>query len=397
MLKAIVNTKLVMRDGIIWDGALLYDGDTIVDVGWRRDVVIPEGTEIIDAEGLYTAPGLVDLHNHGCPKWLFAEEPIECAKYFLLHGVTTVLPTFYHAISKEEMIKAAARIRALSTTGVGKVMKAGLYMEGPFMSLMGSFQNQIKWSGDILEEDYVDLIAAFGDMVRVWAIDPDRVGIESFMAYAREHTPEAVFAHGHSRSTFEAIEALKPYGVRLRTHITDAGQCKGRAQGTPGAGGDQFALYDPDIYAELICDETGIHVPPGLIKTIVRTKGVERICLISDHMTAGGDGTVKYKNNEELGVWYGSDLNYDDQGKLAGSMMTLDNGVRNMMTHTGYGLCHAIRMATFNPAEAVGIAHKVGSLAKGKTANFILIDDMVHVKKVFLEGDLAVENGNILL
>ena len=67
MLTAIVNTKLVMRDGIIWDGALLYDGDTIVDVGWRRDVVIPEDAEIIDAEGLYTAPGLVDLHNHGCP------------------------------------------------------------------------------------------------------------------------------------------------------------------------------------------------------------------------------------------------------------------------------------------------------------------------------------------
>ena len=185
--------------------------------------------------------------------------------------------------------------------------------------------------------------------------------------------------------------------MRLRTHITDAGQAKGRAQGTPGAGGDQFALYDPDIYAELICDETGIHVPPGLIKLIVRTKGVERICLVSDHMTAGGDGTVKYKNNEELGVWYGSDLNYDDQGKLAGSMMTLDNGVRNMMTHTGYGLCHAIRMATYNPAEAVHIEDKVGSLQKGKRANLILIDDAVHIKKVFLEGELAVENGEILL
>ena len=397
MLKAIVNTKLVMPDGIIWDGALVMRDGLIADVGWAKDVAIPEGAEIIDAGGLYTAPGLVDLHNHGCPKWLFAEEPIECAKYFLVHGVTTVLPTFYHAISKEGMIEAAARIRALSHTGVGRVMRDGLYMEGPFMSLMGSFQNQIKWTGDIMESDYVDLIAAFGDMVRVWAIDPDRTGVERFMAYAREHTPRAVFAHGHSRSTFEAIEALKPYGVRLRTHITDAGQCKGRAQGTPGAGGDQYALYDPDIYAELICDETGIHVPPGLIKMIVRTKGVERICLISDHMTAGGDGTVKNKNNEELGVWYGADLNYDDQGKLAGSMMTLDNGVRNLMTHTGYGLCHAIRMATRNPAEAVGIDAEVGTLTVGKRANVIVIDDAVRVKKVFLEGDLAVEDGELLL
>ena len=79
------------------------------------------------------------------------------------------------------------------------------------------------------------------------------------------------------------------------------------------------------------------------------------------------------------------------------ALMTLDNGVRNMMTHTGYGLCHAIRMATYNPAEAVHIEDKVGSLQKGKRANLILIDDAVHIKKVFLEGELTVENGEILL
>ena len=149
------------------------------------------------------------------------------------------------------------------------------------------------------------------------------------------------------------------------------------------------------MYAELICDETGIHVPPGYVKMIVRTKGVEKVCLISDHTTV--TGTERYKNNEERGVWYGSDLNYDDQGLLAGSLMTLENGVRNMMTHTGYGLCHAIRMATLNPAAAVGIDREVGSLAAGKKANLIIIDDAVNVQKVFLEGELAVKNGEVLI
>lgn len=77
--------------------------------------------------------------------------------------------------------------------------------------------------------------------------------------------------------------------------------------------------------------------------------------------------------------------------------MTLDNAVRNMMTHTGYGLCHAIRMATLNPAKLLGIDHRVGSLKPGKTANLIVIDDMIHIKRVVLQGDLAVENGNILI
>ena len=390
-MKAIVNTKLVMEDGIIWDGALTYENDKIVQVGWAKDVVIPEGTEIYDAQGLYTAPGLVDIHNHGCRRWWFYEDPLESSRFFLKHGATTILPTFYHAMSKQDMIEGAAKIREASKSGVGRVMD-GLYMEGPFMRLGGSFQNQIKWSGAIQKEDYVDLINSFGDMVRVWAIDPNRENVEEFMAYAKEHTPQAIFAHGHSGSTSEEIRALRHYGVKVRTHLGDAGRPKGRAQGTPGAGGDEFALYDPDMYAELIVDETGIHVVPDLVKFIIKTKGVERICLISDHTTCS---EVKFKNDEAGGIWYGSDLNYDDRGWLAGSLMTLDNGVRNVMTHTGYGLCHAIRMATLTPARLLGIDHRVGSLQAGKTANLIIIDDMVHIRKVILQGDLSVDDDEL--
>ncbi len=392
-MKAIVNTKLVMEDGIIWDGAITYENDKIVHVGWKNDVDIPAGCEVYDAKGLYTAPGLVDIHSHGCKACWFYEDPTQASSYFLKHGITTVLPTFYHSMTKEKMIEGAKKIREASKSGAGKIMD-GLYMEGPFMSLGGSFQSHVKWNGKIQKEDYVDLIDSFGDMVRIWAIDPNRENIEAFMAYAKEHTPNAIFAHGHSVSTFEDIQKLKHYGVKVRTHITDAGQSKGRAQGTPGAGGDQYCLYDPDMYAELICDEVGVHVPPGFIKMIVRTKGVERVCLISDHTTKGD---AFYKNDEEGGIWYGPDLNYDDAGKLAGSLMTLENGVRNMMTHTGYGLCHAIRMASLTPAQLLGIDYKVGSLASGKKANFIIIDDMVNIEKVILEGDLAVDSGKILL
>jgi N-acetylglucosamine-6-phosphate deacetylase len=160
-----------------------------------------------------------------------------------------------------------------------------------------------------------------------------------------------------------------------------------------GAGCDEFTLYDPDNFAELICDENGIHVQPDLIKMVVRTKGVERMILISDSMPLSGDFT----NNEAEGIAYGPDLNYDYEGHLAGSHLTLDNACRNLMTHTGYGLCHAIRMASLTPAKMLGIDHKVGSLKPGKKANFMFIDDMVHVKKVFLEGQLAAENEVTLI
>ncbi len=113
---------------------------------------------------------------------------------------------------------------------------------------------------------------------------------------------------------------------------------------------------------ELICDETGIHVDPDMLKMVVRTKGVEKIILITDSMPADGD----YKNNEADGIAWGPDLNYDYEGHLAGSHLTLDSACRNLMAHTGYGLCHAIRMASLNPAKLLGLDRELGSIAPGK-------------------------------
>jgi len=97
----------------------------------------------------------------------------------------------------------------------------------------------------------------------------------------------------------------------------------------------------------------------------------------------------------EDGIWFGPDPNYDYRGYLCGSRMTLENGCRNMMTHTGYGLYHSIRMATINPARMLGIDDEVGSLEAGKKANLIIIDDTVRVKKVILQGDLMVNSGRL--
>ena len=99
----------------------------------------------------------------------------------------------------------------------------------------------------------------------------------------------------------------------------------------------------------------------------------------------------RFKNDPKR-VPFGPDLNYDDTGWLAGSHLTLDHAVHNMMTHTGYGLCHAIRMASLNPARFLGIDDRVGSLVPGKTANLLIIDDMANVEAVFLQGDLMVDN-----
>lgn len=386
-MKAIVNTKLIMEDGIIWNGAVTYDHGRIVQADWVGQVTIPSGTELIDAGGKYTAPGLIDIHNHGTEDQFFCDEPMECAKFFLQHGETTVLPTFYCNLSLEQMLSGAAKVQEASKTGAGRIMD-GLYMEGPYMSGTGSNQKSILWRGKIDRAEYAPLVDVLKDMARVWAIDPSRENIEEFMSYVREQNSDAIFALGHSCATAAQCRKVKKYGVRVQTHHGDSGKAKGFAQGTIGAGCDEFTLYDPDMYAELICDENGIHVAPDMIKMVVKAKGVERMILITDSMASKG----KYLNNEADGIAYGPDLNYDYEGHLAGSRLTLEHACRNLMKHTGYGLCHAIRFASMNPARMLGIEGEVGSLEPGKKANIIIIDDMVNIQTVILEGETMMEN-----
>lgn len=390
-MKAIINTKLIMEDGIIWDGAVTFENGRIADCGWREDVKIPAGCEVIDAGGLYTAPGFVDLHNHGSQYHLFYEDPTACAEHFIRHGQTTVLPTFYCDMTAQQYLDGAQKIRAAAKSGAGKIL-VGLYMEGPYMDGTGSNQKYIRWNGGIEKEDYEELVQELAGFAKVWAIAPERDGIEEFIAYVHEEDPKAVFAMGHSAATAQQCRKLKKYGMTLQTHHGDSGKTEGKAQGVIGAGCDEFSLYDPDIFCEVICDECGIHLDADMIKLLIRTKGVERVCLITDSMKAQGD----YKNNEEEGIAYGPDLNYDYEGHLSGSHLTMDNACRNVMKHTGYGLCHAVRFASLNPAKVLGMDEEIGSIEKGKKANLIIMDDMVNIKKVFLEGDLMVEDGKLV-
>ena len=387
-MKAIINTKLILEDGIIFDGVLVHENGYIVKAGKASDIHVPASADVLDAKGLYTAPGLVDIHNHGSEEYLFCHEPQKCVDHFLRHGQTTVLPAFYCNLTAEEMLEGARKIRETAKSGTGKILQ-GIYMEGPYMNGVGSNQKYILWGGEICPAEYMPIVEEMKDLARVWAVDPGRPGIEGFLRDVRKTNPDAVFAMGHSYATAADCRRIKKYGLRLQTHHGDSGKAPGFAQGTIGAGCDEFTLYDPDIYAELICDENGIHVAPDLLKMVIRTKGVERIILITDAMPLSGN----YTNNEAEGVAYGPDLNYDYEGHLAGSHLTLDNACRNLMKHTGYGLCHAIRFASLNPARALGLDDQIGSIEVGKKANLILIDDTVQVHRVILEGDTVWKNG----
>lgn len=372
------NAKVVLENGILFDGIVLIDDGRIVAVGDRRTLEIPADAELVDAGGAYVGPGFVDIHNHGGNNCQFDADPAGAAEFFLQHGETTVLATLYYNLSKEQFLESTRRVRAVMETEQGKNI-AGFYMEGPYMNpKYGASPEKNQWRGPITREDYTQIVDCAGPAVRVWAIAPEREGIEPFMAYAKEVNPQVSFAVGHSEATFAQIRKLKKYGLHIQTHCMDATGQSTAWLGTRGNGPDEACFLDPDMYAELICDSVGAHVSPVMQRLMLHNKGVERMILITDSYVG--------RTESPEGLRHVKDLTFDDNGNLCGSRMTMDMACRNIMTHTNCGIAQAFLMASLNPARAIGMDEEVGSIEVGKRANLVLVDDVFHVEKVMLEG-----------
>lgn len=389
-MKAIVNTTVVLEDGLIYDGAVLFDENGIKAVGKREDVAIPEGSELIDAQGNYTAPGFIDIHCHGGNNKFFYEDPETACEEFLARGTTTVLPALYQSLSLEQFEHAIDLIReARKSGGAGKIID-GLYMEGPFMNpKYGSEANDVKWHGAIDPKVMRELVDYAGKDARVWCVAPEREDIETFIQYALHVNPGAVFSMGHSECKPYMAYKLKKYGLKNQTH-----HCNATAVVNPiipsnvgirDVGPDEACLYDDDMYAELICDSRGIHVKPHMMRMVVKIKGLDKIILVTDHYPSDCPNPA----GPIMGGTKAPDLGYDKQGWVCGSRMSMDVACRNMMMHTGYGICHVIKFATANPARMLNLFGEIGSVEAGKRANLVIIDDKINVKKVFFEGTEA--------
>ncbi|MEG1524800.1 MAG: amidohydrolase family protein [Clostridia bacterium] len=388
---AITNTKLILEDSILPDGVLLMDEDRILCFGPASKVNIPADAAIIDAHGNYTAPGFIDVHCHGGNDVFFYEDPLKAAEMFLPHGTTTLLPALYQSMTFEQYLMAIDRIRAVMTQGAGRIID-GFYMEGPFMNpKYGSDANNVKWHGSIDEKVMRELVDYAAGDARVWCVAPERDDIEMFCQYAKQVNPQVVFSMGHTECKPYMAYRLKKYGLRNHTHHCNATAVINPIipsnTGIRDVGPDEACLYDDDMYAELIADSRGIHVKPHMLRLVVKVKGLDRVILITDHFPSD----CANPKGEIMGGTKAPDLGYDEQGWVCGSRMTMDVACRNMMLHTGYGLCHVVKFASLNPARMLGIDDKVGSIEKGKLANLVIIDDMIHVQKVIFHGEIVPE------
>jgi len=379
-MKAIINANVVLENGILWDGVILVSSDKIVSVKSKKDIEIPADAEIIDANGAYVGPGFIDIHVHGGGGHSICKEVEEAAAFFLEHGTTSIFATTDYHMDKETTITAIRAIKKAMDSGKAKSVK-GIYAEGPYTNYKyGSHANTNPWRFGIHAEDYEEIVNEAGDYVKVWSVAPEKEDLMPFLEYARKVNPNVIFALGHSDATPMEVRALGKYRPKILTHAMNATHRKPTYGGTRAYGPDEYCFTDKDMYAELISDSCGIHVHPEMQRLLLHTKGIDKVILITD--------STVHNNPTPEHLKHVKDLNFDPNGGIAGSKLTMDLACRNIMTHTSCGIAQAFAMASLNPAKALGMDEEIGSIAVGKTADLVFGDDKFNIQKVMLQGEL---------
>lgn len=374
-LTAITNARLVLERQIIVNASLLIANGEIVSFGSAQDIKIPENTKVIDAKNAYLGPGFVDIHNH-CGGWRFEpEEVMQHAKYYLARGTTSLLPTFFYQMSREQVFDGLSNMRALMNSGGSTI--CGINFEGPYLNRDYGFAGELVW--DIDKKEYEKMIKLGEGVIKIWCVAPEREGIEEFVRAASEIKP--VFSAAHTEATSEQLYALVPYGLKLATHHLNATGCAGgRGRGIRNVGVDEAVQLHDGICIELIADSMAFHVSPLYLQLAYKIKGPDKTVLITD--------STEFVDADDVAPTKG-DLRFGTNGDLMGSAMTMDGALRNMMTHAGVSLCEAWKMSSTTPAKLIGLTRR-GQIEKGAIADLVMLNDALKVENVLLNGELVV-------
>lgn len=382
-MKALVNGIILIHDTEVTDKALLFDKQ-IAGVVQRDEV--PADCEIIDAQGAYISPGLIDLHIHG-----YAGEDTsdgsekgirKIAKHLLENGVTSFLPTTM-TIDWAELEAAFDVVRKLRTDSEGDAFDGaailGVHAEGPFINP--------KRKGAQAEEAIItpdaEKVLKHKDIIRILTMAPEmKGGIEMIKRVTEESN--IVVSIGHTDATFEiALEAIEA-GASYVTHLFNA--MTGLNHRNPGVVG--AALQAP-VMTELIADT--FHVHPGLFRFLHDTKK-NRLVLITDCTRAGGLGDGEYTLGGQPIYVRGIECRLED-GTIAGSVLKLNEAVHNLRDQAGLSTAIAVKAASLVPATAIGEASRKGSLETGKDADIVLFDQDMTAKAVYIKGQLKYQQG----
>ncbi len=374
-MKCIINGRIVLPNNVVSDMAIVFD-EKIKGIVPETEIHTKE-YEVIDAKGNLVAPGLVDIHIHGYLGEDASDGKEEGLKIMASgiakNGVTSWCTTTM-TMHKDVILKAfdtARTVKAETECYGAKIL--GINCEGPFINP----SKKGAQPGEFIIPPDGDFIVDNADILKLFTVAPEVDGaLECINKVYKDG--RVLVSMGHTGASFEeANEGIKA-GARHTTHLFNAMTAlQHRNPGVVGA-----ALSDERVSCELIADT--FHVNPGLYKLVAKAKG-DKLCLITDCMRAGGmeDGT--YPLGGQQVIKKGIQCLLED-GTIAGSVLRLNEAVKNLKDYTDLTFPELFACASLNPAKAVGEAEQIGSLEVGKCADIIICDEDINIITTIING-----------
>lgn len=385
----IKNVNIYTEDKTFAKGAVEIKNGCFSRVSLHDEDEVNAGGEIIDGEGAYAIPGLIDIHFHGCMGYDFCDgtkEAIrEIAKYEASVGVTGISPATM-TLPVEELIRVLETAAGYKETeekehALGADL-LGINMEGPFISIekkgAQDERNIISCDADICQK----FLDASKGLVKFIGIAPERN--KDFSSFIRQMKDKVNISLAHTNADYDTAKAAFDAGADHAVHLYNAMPAfSHRMPGVVGAVSDS-----PHVNAELICD--GVHIHPAVVRATFKMMGADRMILISDSMRATGMQNGRYLlGGLEVDV-AGNRATLVSNGALAGSATNLMDCMRTAVQKMGLPLETAVACATMNPAKALGVYKDYGSITAGKKADLVLLDQELKIKAVIKDGIRAV-------
>ena len=377
---ALVGGKIVTPFRIIENSVLTTKDDKIFEIGYADDLNISDNSEVIDIKDHYLVPGFVDLLVHGGGGFGFSDGIYESipkiSEYFLKHGSTSMLGSL-HAKPEKDLLDDLSKLSDFILANPNSNIKA-IHMEGPYLNplLKGAMNEDYLWKPSI--ESFNKMWEASKGLIKIMTIAPELPGA---LDVIREASFRGVVCSiGHSTADYETIDKAISNGAAHVTHIFNAmKQMHHREPSLITA-----SLLRDELKIELIADK--LHVHPAVMELLLKTKTSKGIILITDSIRAGGMHDGEFQFSDQKVILNNNKATLVD-GTLAGSTLTLDNAIKNLLDTTSASITDAVRMSSLNGAKVIGLDR--GIIASGKTADLVVLDKNWKVQFTILNGKIA--------
>ena len=375
-----------MKSNKIIVGEKLFDGYVYVTDGKITEVTKQDKPteKTYDYTGKYVSAGFIDMHTHGAGGYAFmnstVRDVIKGCDYHLAHGTTSIVPTI-SAGEFETMKQAVINIHNAKGKTKGNVL--GAHLEGPYLSPKQAGAQCPTFITSPKKEDYESLIEEYGESIARWTYAPENDENGSFCKYLTEHN--IIASAGHTDAKYQDMKVAIENGCNLITHLYSCTSTVTREHGFRSLGVIESAYLRDELYVEIIAD--GKHLPPDLIKMIIKIKGTDKVALITDSLEIAGTEIKE-------GVMSGTEFIVEDgvcklkdRSAFAGSVATADRLIQTLVKDCGFEIPVAVKMLTEVPAAILGV--NKGKLAKEYDADIIIFDESIKIEAVFVGGKIV--------